>query len=140
MASVQSVKGALETAVVALVGSTRATLSDLRTDLHRIGTADTRVHQLEAQHEAASTPRSDLTYPVGNFLVRIAHRLADPTDEAAYTDSTMLTHQASLLDPSWWEGLSGVYEITEGPQLQENVARVGQVVSYAVSCGVAVSP
>lgn len=141
MATVISVKAALATAIETLIsGATRATRSDLR-PLDGIAAAGGYLYQIEAQHQGElQTGNSATSYKVGAFVVRVKHRLADPFDEAAYTDAAMLTHQSSLLDPDWWRSLAGVKHIVSGPEIAEDVARNGDNVTYSVACNCAITP
>ena len=137
MATVATVRTAIEAALVAQLSVAAIVTRPLSRD-EKIPVGVTRasvlpanggVHPADAQH----------TYVLGNYVIEIAHRLSDATDEDTYLDGNYATDQAALMLPSFFEALTGVYGVTSDP-VPEEVTREGNVIAYKVSVQVAIKP
>jgi hypothetical protein len=80
---------------------------------------------------------SNIGYTVYEFDGQMVHNLADPTDEDAYMNSTMLTDQQVLMDPDFFR-VAGVYEVISVPELTPP-ERTGNVIEYSVTVQLALS-
>lgn len=139
MLTVESVHDALATAIAALATSPTRLGSDYRVDLEAIPAAGTRFQLRASQVVTDEAFNSNVTYDVGGYEITIHHRLVTPTNEA-YARGTMLTDQNTLTDPVWWRAISGVNSIVDGPELVDEPARIGNVISYTVAAQVRVTP
>lgn len=80
----------------------------------------------------AESNRSSERYEVAVVTVRVHRRLTNDAEERTYRLGDMLTHQAAILAPSFWLGMASVFDIASPPVLNEDVDRVGMLVSYAI--------
>jgi hypothetical protein len=88
---------------------------------------------------AGFAPDSNTNYILGTYVITIAHRLTDGTDEDTYLDGSLATDQAALMARSFFRALSGVRAIEEGPT-PESISRVGNVIEYTVTVQLVIVP
>jgi hypothetical protein len=136
MATVASVRTALEAKLVSDLSVAAIVTRPLSRD-EVIPAGVTRASVVAVV--AGETHDSNVNYALGNYVITIAHRLSDGTDEDTYLDGDMLTDQASLMTRSFFRAVTGVYDITEGPN-PETIERVGNVIEYTVTAQLAVAP
>jgi hypothetical protein len=117
--------------------STQAS-SDYRTDLDDLAAGSTHYR---IRHQEQQTIRdSNQQIQSAALELEISHHLADRFDERAYTEGNMLAHMKELLDKEWWRTLAAVREITSAPEIEEDVERIGNVISWSVLVIVAITP
>lgn len=85
-------------------------------------------------------PDSNVNYQLVHYSVDMIHHLADPTDADAYLHGTAQTDQIVLMAPSFWLGISGVYDVEQNPEITLPPERTGNVIEYNVSVVVALVP
>ena len=136
MATVASVRTAIEAALVTNLSVAAIVERPLARD-EKIPAGVTRASVVPANGGVAYD--SNVTYPLGNYVIEIAHRLSDATDEDTYLDGDYATDQAALMLPSFFRDLTGVNEVTSNPE-PEDVSREGNVIVYTVKVQVAISP
>lgn len=133
MASLATLDGNIATAIAALSGTPSRCDSDMRDNLEGLA-AGAYKFQLRADHlteiEGSS---SNVAWQAATINVVMHHELASPSAERTYTKGVMLTHQKSLMDPSWWRAITGVYGVEEGPTLQSEAERIGNTISYEMA-------
>lgn len=106
--------------------------SDLRDDLDDILAGITK-YQLRQQHEqAGGFPDSNAEIDAGSMVIVAYHRLADATDERAYTEGNMHTEQLALMSKSWWKANVAGARSWNRPDLSIDVDRQGNVISWGV--------
>jgi hypothetical protein len=133
MATLAQLETAIAAAIAGLTGTPSRCNSDMRDDLEALA-AGAYKFQLRKDHltqiEGSS---SNVSWDAATITVTIHHELASPTAERTYTSGVMLTHQKSLMDPSWWYAISGVHGVQEGPTLQSESERIGNTISYVMA-------
>lgn len=136
MATPASVLTAIATAVEAQVSGIVRLGSDYRADLTAIAVGATR-YQLRGG-PAGQEGGSNVVYTVEAIELEIRHRLADPDAERTYTEGAMQTNIEAFIVPSFWLGITGVFEVVSDPEY--DVARVLNVISTQIRVSVSISP
>ena len=111
--------------------------SDYRLDLDDIPSGQTR-YRMKFQEQQSVRDSNSQIQTVAMELI-VGHHLASRYNERAYTEANMLTQMASLMDKDWWR-VASVREVTDAPQLEQNVERVGNIISWSVLVNVAITP
>ena len=136
MSSLATVAGSIATAIAGLSGTPTRVGSDRVTNLEGLAVGTTK-YQLRVDHlTELETGNAQVTYKAATVTVAMHHELASASAERTYTEGVMLTHQNSLMSPSWWRAISGVYEVVEGPTLQSEAERVGNTISYEMAVSI----
>jgi hypothetical protein len=105
--------------------------SDTRDDLDNVTQAGTTRYQIQHQNQQEAEG-GNVFYPTGAIICRSIHLLSDFTDERAYTEGAMLTQQANLLRRQWWrDNVASVREVSSGPEIEDNVERIGNIVIWS---------
>lgn len=134
MPTSEDLAGQLASAVIAQTSATAQMTHDYRDDLERLAPGATlcqvQVDVFGFDHQSANDSRE-----VARATVRLLHRLADPRNERAYR-SAKLADQRVLCARAFWQGLSAVYDVLQGPEVTEATERLGHVLSYGVSASV----
>ena len=133
MASLATVETNIATAIAGLTGTPVRCGSDMVTNLEGLAAGAVKFQLLKDHLTEIEHGSSNVAWPAATITVTMHHQLSSSTNERAYTSSTMLTHQKSLMDPSWWRAISGVFEVREGPTLQSEAERVGNTISYSMA-------
>jgi hypothetical protein len=136
MASVATVRTAMEAALVAQLSVAAIVARPLSRD-EAIPVGVTRASVVAVVGGFA--PDSNTNFVLGNYVITIAHRLTDATDEDTYLDGDMLTDQTILMANSFFRGLSGVKDVEVGPDVDE-VSRTGNVLEYTVTVQLLIVP
>lgn len=133
MASLATALANVRTALTALSLTTEWG-SDRRDDLNDPLAAGGYAYQIVQQYEQRTTGRSNVQHEGGAIEIVIYHRLADPTDERAYTEGNMHTLQSAVLAFSWWEDLAAIQALIPGgePRIEQDVDRDGNVIKWSV--------
>lgn len=136
-------------AIATLTGGTRLG-SDLSENVERIPAGGLRF----ALKSLVSAPqiRSNDTSSSGRVTIAmelaVHYRLGAAEAERTYTEGNRLTHMSSLLNPIWWEAITGVGGIAE-PATQARPATQlsdftrdgdGGVITYRITVAVIVAP
>jgi hypothetical protein len=136
MASVATVRTAIEAKLVSNLTVAAIVTRALSRD-EVIPAGVTRASVVPAV--AGYTPDSNTNYILGNYVITIAHRLTDGTDEDTYMDGNMLSDQALLMDKDFFRTLSGIKDVVAGPEPDE-VSRTGNVIEYTVTVQLLIVP
>lgn len=118
--------------------STQVSNSDYRTDMDTLAVGATyyRIRFQEQQGQRDSNQHIQHAA----MELEISHHLTDRFDETAYIEGDMIAHQAELLDREWWRTLTSVRGVPEGPDLDGDVEREGNVISWVILVIVAIIP
>lgn len=136
MATIASVDTALRAAVLSATSATLAITKPL-SKMFDVPAGCTYIRTLAVpigQDGDSNTSRT-----VGNFSVIVSHKLADSLDEGAYLTGDLVTDLAALTPRSFWRGVTGVYNIVDAPEVTLP-ERVGNVIEYAVTAQLSISP
>ncbi len=118
--------------------ATQVTNSNYRTDMDDLAVGSTH-YRLRFQEQQTLRDSNQQIQSVA-MEVEISHNLADRFDEEAYTEVAMLAHMLALLDKEWWRTMAAVREVRNAPDVEENVEREGNVISWSVLVVVAIAP
>lgn len=138
MATVAQLDADLAIAIAALPSSPTRFARDLDPESERIAVGATRFALRTTQITVDEGSDANQSRQVAGVTLRLAHSLADPTDERAYTTGVQLDDQALVASSAWWRGIASVHEIVEGPEVEELPERIGSVVHYQVEATVVV--
>jgi hypothetical protein len=136
-------------AIATLTGGTRLG-SDLSENVERIPAGGLRF----ALKSLVSAPqiRSNDTSSSGRVTIAmelaVHYRLGAAEAERTYTEGSRLTHMSSLLNPLWWEAISGVGGIAEPVDQARPATQLsdftrdgdGEVITYRITVAVIVEP
>ena len=128
MASLATVSTNIATALTALIGTRCG--SDRRTNLEGL-TAGATKYQLRVDHLTELEHGSNVAWQAATVNVAVHHQLSGA--ERTYTEGAMLIDQESLMSAAYWRAITGVYEVEEGPTLQDEAERTGNTVSYSMA-------
>ena len=149
MATPAQVLANIASAVATLTSGTRLG-SDLSENVERIPAGGLRFALKSVvsapkirSNDSASSARVTLALEVSVY-----YRLGAAEAERTYTEGNRLTHMTALLNPLWWEAISGVAGIAEPlDQARPNVALSdftregdGEVITYRITVAVIVAP
>lgn len=129
----------VDTTLTALAGktATRMGSDSLRDEAIAAGAYKLQIrYAIPAQIER----QSNLSYPQVEVELELHHKLADPTDERAYTITLQPLIAGSLAFASSWRDMTPVHEVDEGPGQDGPAVRVGNVVSFTVTARVELTP
>lgn len=132
---VGEVRTKITASLTSLTGQT--TNSDYRSDLDDLAAGATH-YQLQFQEQQSVRDSNSHIQTCAIELI-VSHHLAARYSERAYTESNMLTEMASLLDADWWR-VASVREVVNAPQLEQNVEREGNIITWSVLVNVAIIP
>ncbi len=118
--------------------ATQVANSNYRKDMDDLASGSTH-YRLRFQEQQTLRDSNQQIQSVA-IEVEISHNLADHFDEEAYTEVAMLAHMAELLDKEWWRAMVAVREVRDAPDVEENVEREGNVISWSVLVVVAIAP
>lgn len=149
MATPAQVLTNVSAAVATLTSGTRLG-SDLSEAVERIPASSLRF-QVKSNVSAPKIRSNDTasSAPVTLVMeVSVHYRLGAAEAERTYTEGNRLTHMSSLLNPLWWEAISGVAGIAEPvDQARPNVSLSdftregdGEVITYRITVAVIVAP
>ena len=131
MATIATVRDALETAVLAGTSATLALRKPLSKDA-RIPAGATYLRILAVA--IGRDGDSNESRLVGQYAVTMTHYLADSLNENAYLVGDAATDQAVLMVEPFWRALAGVHHVFETPELTlPERPRPGNVVEYTVT-------
>lgn len=133
MTTVSDLLADVATAVEGLGSLTRQG-SDYRDDLEAIPAGTTRYKLRGAP--AGVDADSNVSRAVAGVELELKHRLADPYNERAWTESGLLTLLASLNDPAWWRSaIASAFDVLEAPAVttERSVNVVRSVVTVRLS-------
>ncbi len=119
--------------------ATQTVNSDYRTDIDNPIAAGSTVYRIRFQEQLGQDD-SNQHIQIAALELEVSHRLTDALDERAYTEGDMIAHQAALMDKTWWRDLASVRETVEGPELEGDVTREGNVISWVLLVIVAITP
>jgi hypothetical protein len=136
MATVASVRTAIEAKLVSDLSVAAIVSRPLSRD-EKIPAGVTRASVVAVVGGYA--PDSNVNYALGNYVVTIAHRLSDATDEDTYLDGDMLADQTLLMARGFFRTVTGVRTVLEGPE-PDTVERVGNVIEYTVTVQLEIAP
>jgi len=135
MPSPATVLGTIETALATLTGGTRAWSDLAPLEVERIP-AGTLRFALKSVVTSVNRNSND-SRPALGLSVTVYRRLSAGEAERTYTEGARLTHQQSLVDPTWWLAISGVWDVALAPDTAlSDLRREEDVISYAVTLGV----
>ncbi len=129
----------IATAIASLTGGTRM-WSDIATDFDHVAKGATRF-QVKSIATTVQRNSNEARTALG-LQITVAHRLANPNDERAYTEGARLTAQQSLVDPIWWAGIAsngipGVREVLEPPDTGlGDLTRTNDVITYTLTLSI----
>jgi len=136
VATIDGVRGILETAAISATSATDALEMGVSRDRAVSGTA-LRVMAISA---GVDSGESNVSYDVARYRVEMLHRLSSRTAAAEETYLAAATlDQRALMLLSFWRGLSGVNELVDVPTLEEP-QRTGRVIEYNVTATVSLEP
>jgi len=116
--------------------------SDYRDDLDAITVGQTR-YQL--RHQYQQDIEGNVIYQAAAIEIKFYHALDNLQSESAYTEdassSGMHAQMTALLSRRWWtDNVPGIREIEDGPDVQDDVTREGNVVSWSVLIAFLLTP
>jgi hypothetical protein len=128
-------------ALIEALGCTPTRLgSDHRLDLEKIPAGAAR-YQLRVFPPAIDERRGgNVVYAVAELAVAIHYRLGLAEAERTYTLGDHQTDSLAMLERDYWTALAAVFDVTQGPSMEEAIARVGNVLSYTVAVEVRIQP
>lgn len=138
MATPKTIADAIESAVAAMPDGGTRMLSDYRTDLSRLGVAETGLQIQIGLAGPDPEAGSNATRVLASVTVLVHHRLASVESERAYTEGNLQVFLDAVSRRSWWRSLSGVYDLTASPEVE--IGRLGNVISTTVTATVSVTP
>lgn len=118
--------------------STQVSNSDYRTDMDDLAAGSTHYRLRFQEQQGQDDSNQHIQYAA--LELEVSHHLSDRFDEVAYTEGDMLAHHEALLDKAWWRTLVSVREVPQGPDLELNVSREGNVMSWSILVIVAIVP
>ena len=123
-------------AIVTATGGTRLG-SDYRDDLEKIPAGATRF-ALRGGPSSVDASDSNVEYLVEALELIVRHRLANLSNERAYTEGAMQTWLGTVIDADFWRGLASAHEVLTLPTYE--VAREGALLVVTVRTDVSVRP
>lgn len=139
MPSIATVKASIETKLETLMTAESAArmVSDFLTVCDQVPAG-------EARYQLRGWPSGESTLPDSNvvFRPRVEYELvvvyhideSGGDDEQDWTEGRMTTIMRALIDPDWWDDVSGVFYVDEDPEAPiSEISRVGDLVSFQVT-------
>jgi hypothetical protein len=136
MATPAQLLAQIATAVEAQISGIVRLGSDYRDDLEAIPAGGNR-YQLRGG-PARREPDTNADYTIEAVELTILHRLADRTDERAYTEGNMQSDIDALIDFAFWRDLAATHELNAAPSYE--VSRVGSVIVTTLALEIAITP
>ena len=137
MATTSDLISDLSTALEGLSASPTRMASDYRLDLDTVAAGSAKYAlRVSAQTRIFEDSNATKTVALASFIV--AHRLATPTNERAYTEGAMQTDLTSVSALSFYRNLASVSDVVSGPDIE--IDRVGHVIAYEVTVSVSLVP
>lgn len=121
----------------------RVPTSDYREDMARLAEGAS-YYQIRAQYENQEHPDSGQPHWLVSIELVFLYRVP-VDDERNYTTDVLVanaqfTNQALLLDHAWWRARSGVYAVSGGPEMEDEVTRIGNVMRWSMKTAVLLTP
>lgn len=139
MSTTADVASDVATAVEALACSPTRMLSNVRTDLESIAAGATK-YQLLVTPAGRTRDDSNVDSVLASVMLLLHHKLADSTDEEAFSEGNLQTDLTSMTTRSWWEALTSVFGIDAEKDFEVAQTREGNVYSMTLSVTVIVQP
>ncbi len=136
MATTADVASQVATAIEALATAPTRMTSDHRDDLDGQIAAGSAKYQLRVA-PAGRDYDSNNSRVLASVEFVIAHRLADHTDEVAYTEGNLQTDISALTTQEWWRAFAAVYVVTD--DIAISIERIGHIIVCTGTITVSVS-
>ena len=134
MATLSAFIAELEIAIDAIAGGTRSRMSqDYGNETPEFAALDTTLYQIQATYLNIINEFSDAPSTLVEVEVFVHHAISTFGVEQAYTSGQMATDQLALIQDSFWESMSSVFELVAGfPALNAAPERTGKRITYSV--------
>jgi hypothetical protein len=140
MADAKTVLGNIATKLNTDLPNTPARLASDIDATHQPVPAGTCRYQLHGKPNEDITPDANPSfYPSLIILLSVHYHLDTGEVERDWTEADMQDTLETLLDPDWWDAVTGVYAVDAYPTVGD-VTRVGKVISFQVATVLTVDP
>lgn len=117
--------------------------TDYLSNLDRVG-ATNDAFQIRAQYENREFEDSNQPYwrcSVELVFLRQLVNLENTYTPGGFVPRPLVTTQTVALDPDWWRGLTpAIHELTDGPEMEDDVERIGNVMRWSMKVAFLLTP